>query len=79
MTVKYSHICERDEWGWRVPRPGTLSRQVYELVSAGKGNSHIATVLGESPQSVGVLRWKMRHPEASNARQNKLNARQGRG
>ncbi len=56
----------RDDNGWRVPRPGTKSAQIYAMLREGASNTEIAAALRCSLGSVGVLKNRMRHPEHSN-------------
>ena len=63
-------IQPRDENGWRIPRPDTLSDAIYNLARQGKKSREIAKILGKRPNIVAVLLWKIRNPEDSNERQN---------
>lgn len=57
----------RDERGWRVPRAGTLSFEIYRLTQAGICPKDIAELLHCSRSSVGVLLFRIRHPDAANS------------
>lgn len=54
---------ERDEVGWRIPRLGTFSRQIYRLTKEGSSSAEIARVTGKSINTVRVLKCKFQHPE----------------
>jgi DNA-binding CsgD family transcriptional regulator len=58
----------RDDRGWRVPKHGTLSRQIYDLLARGKSTSEIASELGIKVTSTRVLAYKIRNSEMVNAR-----------
>lgn len=60
---------DRDARGWRIPQVGTRSRAIYDRMLAGKSPFEIQTEVGGTSQSVGVLIWKIKHPETSNARE----------
>lgn len=60
---------ERDEHGWRVPRPGTHSRYIYDAMLCNRSNKEIAKALSISPSTVGVLKYKIRNPTRSNERE----------
>lgn len=62
------NLQPRDDNGWRIPREGTKSAEIYRLAREGKKASVIATELGMNRLTVGVLLFKMRNPGASNAR-----------
>lgn len=57
----------RDEQGWRVPREGTLSYQIYMLTKQGRTPEEIAGVVVTAGtvklETIRVLLHKMRHPE----------------
>lgn len=57
----------RDANGWRIPRPGTLRRQIYELLVDGHKPSVIAREVGRSRVYVSVTAWTIRNPDARNA------------
>lgn len=57
----------RDERGWRVPRAGTLSFEIYRLAVVGERPKDIAKLLGCSWSSVGVLLFRIRHPDVANS------------
>ncbi len=54
--------CERDAAGWRIPRLGTLSRQIYRLTKEGYSSADIAKATGKSLNNVRVLKFKFQHP-----------------
>jgi DNA-binding CsgD family transcriptional regulator len=56
----------RDEDGWRMPRPGTISAQIYALAKQGLNSSQIAATLGRQRGTVSVHLFKIRNPERSN-------------
>lgn len=53
----------RNELGWRIPRKGTASAAIYDLLLQGKTRNPIAIALNMNPVTVGVLIHKIRHPE----------------
>ena len=59
----------RDENGCRVPKIGTKSRSIYDLMKAGKRPKEIATETGFKSNNVRVLMWKMRHPKNKGTKQ----------
>jgi hypothetical protein len=59
---------DRDEQGRRIPRPDTISAQIYALKLASKRNVEIARELGMKAATVGVLWHGMCHPELKNKR-----------
>jgi hypothetical protein len=61
----------RDERGWRVPREGTTSRRIYDLLVQGKKGVAIAEITGCDVDKVHVLTFKIRHPETTNATRKK--------
>jgi hypothetical protein len=56
----------RDEQGWRVPRPGTVSANIYALAKMGLSTSEIARALGRARNNVGVHLFKIKRPERGN-------------
>lgn len=62
-----ANLLERDEDGWRIPRPGTKSRGIYDLARDGVKPQIIAKMLNMSPGTVRVLLCHMRNPGPSNA------------
>jgi hypothetical protein len=56
----------RDEQGWRVPRPNTISASIYALAKEGMGAAKIAHKLGRKVNNVRVHLFKIRHPERAN-------------
>lgn len=59
-------VTARDARGWRVPRAGTKSRAVYDLMVTGARAKSITAALGGNGQTVRVLMWKIRRPLAAN-------------
>ena len=60
---------DRDERGWRIPHAGTRSRAIYDLLVAGRTPAEIRAQVGGTPESIGVLMWRIRHPDTANARE----------
>lgn len=60
--------CERDASGWRIPRAGTVSRKIYDLMQKGfqQGDIHSKLSRSMSKSTLGVLMWKIRHPKDAN-------------
>ena len=56
----------RDEQGWRVPRRGTVSANIYALAKKGLSVTEIATQLGRARSNVGVHLFKIKRPERAN-------------
>jgi len=56
----------RDAQGRRIPRPGTRSRRIYDLLVRGFGPREICDRVGGAYPTVGFLIWKIRHPEQAN-------------
>lgn len=54
-------VNERNTKGWRIPREGTRSHQIYQLMLAGNGPSVIQRTIGGSGGSIRVLMHKIRH------------------
>ena len=50
----------RDDRGWIIPKDGTLSRQIYDLLVQGKGTAEIASRLGVKVTNTRVLAYKIR-------------------
>jgi len=59
----------RDGYGYRVPREGTASRKVYDMMRAGIAPVEIARALKKSQSTIGVLLYKIRNPDKANARE----------
>ena len=53
----------RDNEGWRVPRPGTISAKIYACAKKGMRTIEIARALGRKRSTVSVHLFKIRHPE----------------
>ncbi len=58
----------RDERGWMIPKDGTLSHKIYDLLVEGKGTTEIASTLGIKVINTRVLAHRIRNPETVNAR-----------
>ncbi len=56
----------RDEQGWRVPRSGTVSANIYALAKKGLSVPEIAKQLGRARSNVGVHLFKIKRPERAN-------------
>ena len=61
--MKRPKINKRDERGWRVPRAGTRSLLVYEMLLVGKNPEEIGAALGCSRNNASVLAWKIKNPD----------------
>lgn len=57
---------DRDERGWRVPRAGTRSRAIYDMLILGHTPAYIHSVIGGNLVAVRVLIWKIRNPGDAN-------------
>jgi hypothetical protein len=60
MMLRNRRYRPRDERGWIIPKPGTRTRQIYDLLIEGKTSSEIRAIIGGSVNSVGVLVHKIR-------------------
>ncbi len=67
MTTTRRRFSERDERGWRIPREGTIARDVYDYVSNGLTVELIAQRISRSRNYVAVVIWKFQHPAKSNS------------
>jgi hypothetical protein len=56
----------RDHRGWIIPKDGSLSRKIYDLLAQGKGTAEIASRLGIKVTSTRVLAYRIRNSEAVN-------------
>jgi hypothetical protein len=56
----------RDQYGWRVPTPGTTAATVYTMKQQGHSIGDIARTLGCSRDNVRVHLFKLRWPERTN-------------
>jgi hypothetical protein len=56
----------RDEQGWRVPRPGTISANIYALAKKGLSTGEIAKELGRERNNVEAHLFKIKRPERRN-------------
>jgi hypothetical protein len=53
----------RDENGWRIPEPNSMSYRIYEMLLQGVRPMEMATQLETTQRVVGVLIWRIKHPE----------------
>lgn len=65
-------LNERDGRGWRIPRPGTLSRGIYDLILVGKTPKEIAELLNVGAGKVRVLVHRFRSDRARQRRLRRL-------
>jgi len=56
----------RDANNWRIPREGTVSRRIYNLLRKGRSTGEIIEITGKKPNTVAVLIWKIRNPDTAN-------------
>jgi transposase len=63
--------CSRDERGWRVPREGTTSRQVYELTLQGHSIKQIVAITGKPYSTVRSMREQFMSAAVVQQRQSK--------
>lgn len=64
---------QRDAKGWRIPREGTKSRKIYDLLKAKKTNAEIVlAVPGLNPRQLQSLLAHIKQPDKSNATRLKL-------
>lgn len=56
----------RDENGWRIPRPGTRSRTIYDMLRRGYTPGEIHRRLGGAYGTLSFSIWRIRHPEQAN-------------
>lgn len=59
----------RDEQGWRIPREGTKSLEVYLLMKEGLRPKKIAETLNDDARSIAVLACYIKRPEKKNSYQ----------
>jgi hypothetical protein len=50
----------RDEFGWRIPGEGTVSRMIYQMMRDHIGRNEIARRLNKNPSTVGALMFEIR-------------------
>lgn len=60
------NVSPRDERGWRIPRKGTIRRQVYDLILQGKQGQQIWKPLGISHASYTKHRQNIMRPDHVN-------------
>lgn len=60
--------CGRDLRGWRIPKDGTRSRQIYNLMREGLSPKEIGMRFSPKMEknTLGVLIWKIRNPKDAN-------------
>jgi hypothetical protein len=51
-----------------IPKHGTLSRKIYDLLVKGVGTAEIASSLSIKVTNTRVLAWRIRNAETTNAR-----------
>ena len=56
----------RDERGWRTPKPTTLSYSIYELTLQGNSPAAIAAITKKPVNIVRVLIHRFKHPDQHN-------------
>ena len=57
---------------WLIPKDGTLSRKIYDLLAQGKGTAEIASRLGIKVTSTRVLAYRIRNSERFNAQRHNV-------
>jgi hypothetical protein len=60
---------ELDMLDWRVPKEGTKSAKIYQLMRNGVRPKEISKRLNTTRNSVKVTMWQIRHPKEANIRQ----------
>lgn len=63
----------RDERGWRIPRPNTKSRQIYNLLIQGKKPCEIARELNFVESTTRVLIFNIKNSKKKNSWANEFN------
>ena len=58
----------RDDRGWVIPKDGTLSRKIYDLLVQGMGTAEIAFRLEIKVTNTRVLAWRIRNAETASTR-----------
>jgi hypothetical protein len=56
----------RDKRGWRIPRNGTKSRKIYDMLVAGKKPFEIIKELGMTDSTIRVLIFNIKRPDKKN-------------
>ena len=69
------NVRPRDEQGWRVPRRGTVSANIYALAKKGLSVIEIAKQLSRARSNVNVHLFKIKRPERANQLGNVLEER----
>ena len=54
----------RDEFGWRIPGEGTVSRMIYRMMRDHIGRNEIAQRLKKNPSTVGAIMFGIRGPRS---------------
>lgn len=68
--------CARDERGWIIPRVGTVTREIYDLLVQGKSRREIVEAFPDlSARGMDARIWKIKHPDYANARRNAANTK----
>lgn len=68
MPLSDHRRSPRDENGWRVPREGTLSRRVYDMIRAETPRHVMLRELAPIKRhTINKLVWRMRHPDMAAA------------
>lgn len=62
---------QRDERGWRIPRDGTKSRQIYDLLVAEFSSGEIIELFQGNRIATCVLIHNIKNPESQNMRANR--------
>lgn len=66
-TTRGLIVRPRDVRGWRIPKPGSKSRDIYNRLAAGERAGDIARSYPERMRStISVLIWRIRNPEDAN-------------
>lgn len=58
----------RDDQGWRVPQPHTLSWRIYRWTKAGWSVARIARAVNRTQNVVAVIQHRFRNPDKDNQR-----------
>ncbi len=61
---------KRDDRGWRIPREGTKSKKIYNLLNHGYPSQYIIAVIPGDSSSTRVLIHNIKHPESHNKTNN---------
>lgn len=66
---------QRNEQGWCIPRHGTKSEQIYDLLMAGFSSEEIINLMKDDYYSkivISVLIYNIKHPELRNKKSNEF-------